>query len=48
MEDREVKQSFVCDKVVCEISWVTKKDGPCVTKLCVKDGVCVCVPSEQM
>ena len=31
----------MCDKVVYERWSVTKKDG-CVTKLCVKDGVCVC------
>ena len=27
---------MVCDKVVCERWCVTKKDGVCVTKLCVK------------
>ena len=30
----------VCDKVVYERCCVTKKDGVCATKLCVKDGVC--------
>ena len=36
----EVK-TVVCDKVVeCERWCVTKKDGVCVTKQCVKDGVC--------
>ena len=29
MEDREVKQSCVCDKVVCERWCVTKTDGVC-------------------
>ena len=48
MEDREVKQSCVCDKIVCERWCVTKKDDVCVTKLCVKDGVCVCVSSGKM
>ena len=43
MKDREVK-TVVSDKVECE-RWyvcVTKKDGVCVcvTKQCVKDGVC--------
>ena len=40
MEDREVKQSCVCDKVVCERWCVTKLcERERVTKLCVKDGV---------
>jgi hypothetical protein len=30
VEDRQVKQSCVCDKVVCERWCVTKKDGVCV------------------
>ena len=44
VEDREVKQN-VCEKVVCERWCVAKKDVVCVcvTKLCAKDGVCVCV-----
>ena len=41
VKDREVK-TVVWDKVVCERWCVAKKDGVCVTKLCVKDGVCVC------
>ena len=36
VEDREAKKGL-CDKVVCE-RWCV-----CVTKLCVKDGVCACV-----
>ena len=49
MEDRQVKQSCVCDKVVCERWCVMKKDGVCVcvTKQCVKDGVCVKVVCER-
>ena len=39
-ERRKDKVVCVCDKVVYERWSVTKKDG-CVTKLCVKDGVCV-------
>ena len=38
LKDRQAKK-VVCDKVVCERWCVTKKDGVCVTKLCVKDGV---------
>ena len=34
MEDREVKPSFVCDKVICERSCVTKKDGVCDKGVC--------------
>ena len=48
VEDRQVKQSCVCDKVVCErwgvcvcVSVVCERER--VTKLCVKNGVCVCV-----
>ena len=40
VKDRGVK-TVVGDKVVCERWCVAKKDGVCVTKLCVKDGVCV-------
>ena len=39
VKDRKVK-TVVCDKVECERWCVTKKDGVCVTKQCVKDGVC--------
>ena len=41
MKDREVK-TVVSDKVECERWCVTKKDSVrvCVTKQCVKDGVC--------
>ena len=48
VEDRDVKKSCVCDKVVCERWCVTKKNDVCdkvvcerwcVTKWCVKDGV---------
>ena len=46
MEDRKVKK-VVCDKVVCERWCVTKKDGVCVTKLCVKDGVCESVCERE-
>ena len=41
MEDREVKQSCVCDKVVCERWYVTKKDGVCVCNKVVCERWCV-------
>ena len=37
----------MCDKVVYERWSVTKKDGVCVTKLRVKDGVCESVCERE-
>ena len=49
VEDREVKQSCVCDQVVCERWCVTKKDGvcACVWQSCVWKMVCVKVVCER-
>ena len=41
MEDREVKQSCVCDKLACEIWCVMKKDGVCVCEKVVCERWCV-------
>ena len=42
VKDRKVK-TVVCDKVECERSCVTKKDGVCVCDKAVLERWCACV-----